>query len=194
MVNGKCRTAGEQSACFEVANEMAKKGTYVYEWPRPMVTVDAAVFGFFAGKAKLLLVNRKWEPYKGCWAIPGGFIEIDEELEDAVARELEEETGLADVDLEQMRTFGTVGRDPRGRQITVVFMGIAGKGRKRVRGGDDAAEARWFDIERLPENMAFDHKEVAEFAISRLKRKGLSREGRSRKTLKHLRDSGQISP
>jgi 8-oxo-dGTP diphosphatase len=166
--------AGGKNTCFEVGSDMAKKGTYVYEWPRPMVTVDAAVFGFFAGKAKLLLVNRKWEPYKGCWAMPGGFIEIDEELEDAVARELEEETGLADVELEQMRTFGTVGRDPRGRQITVVFMGIAGKGRKRVRGGDDAAEARWFDIERLPENMAFDHREVAEFAISRLKRKGLS--------------------
>ncbi len=159
-----------------------------------MVTVDAAVFGFFAGKAKLLLVNRKWDPYKGCWAMPGGFIEIDEELEDAVARELEEETGLAGVELEQMRTFGTVGRDPRGRQITVVFMGIAGKGQKRVRGGDDAAEARWFDIEKLPENMAFDHREVADFAISRVKRKGLSREGRPRKTLKHLRDSGQISP
>ncbi len=194
MVNGKRRMAGGQNACFEVGNKMGKKGTYVYEWPRPMVTVDAAVFGFFAGKAKLLLVNRKCDPYKGCWAMPGGFIEIDEELEDAVARELEEETGLAGIELEQMRTFGTVGRDPRGRQITVVFMGIAGKGQKRVRAGDDAAEARWFDIERLPENMAFDHREVADFAISRLKRKGLSREGRSRKTLKHLRDSGQISP
>jgi 8-oxo-dGTP diphosphatase len=168
--------AGGQNACFEVANEMAKKGTYVYEWPRPMVTVDAAVFGFFAGKAKLLLVNRKWEPYKGCWAMPGGFIEIDEELEDAVARELEEETGLVNIELEQMRTFGTVGRDPRGRQITVVFMGIAGKGQRRVRGGDDAAEARWFDIEKLPENMAFDHRDVAKFAISRLKRKRAYRE------------------
>jgi len=182
-VNSKRRMAGGQNACFELANEMAKKGTYVYEWPRPMVTVDAAVFGFFAGKAKLLLVNRKWEPYKGCWAIPGGFIEIDEELEDAVARELEEETGLADVQLEQMRTFGTVGRDPRGRQITVVFMGIAGKGQKRVRGGDDAAAARWFDIEKLPENMAFDHKEVAEFAISRLKRKRAYRENVARRQL-----------
>lgn len=176
MVNGKRRMADGQNACFEVANEMAKKGKYVYEWPRPMVTVDAAIFGFFAGKAKLLLVNRKWEPYKGCWAIPGGFIEIDEELEDAVARELEEETGLVNIELEQMRTFGRVGRDPRGRQITVVFMGIAGKGQKRVRGGDDAAEARWFDIERLPENMAFDHRAVAEFAIARLKRKRAYRE------------------
>lgn len=155
---------------------MAKKGKYCYEWPRPMVTVDAAVFRFWSEKAKLLLVRRKTEPYKGQWAMPGGFIELDEELEDAVARELEEETGLVNVGLEQMRTFGTVGRDPRGRQITIVFMGIAGAGQGRLRAGDDAAEARWFDIEKLPENMAFDHSEVAKFAIARLKRKKIYRE------------------
>ncbi len=90
---------------------MAKKGKYTYDWPRPMVTVDAVVFAFFEGKAKLLLVNRKKEPYKGKWALPGGFVGIDEELEDAVARELAEETGLAGVKLEQMHTFGRCGRD-----------------------------------------------------------------------------------
>jgi 8-oxo-dGTP diphosphatase len=136
-----------------------------------MVTVDAVVFGFFKNKAKLLLVKRKKEPFKGKWALPGGFVGIDEELEDAVARELVEEAGLADVRLEQMHTFGTVGRDPRGRQITVVFMGIAEKGRTRIRGGDDAAEARWFDMEKLPKGLAFDHNDVAEFAIKKLKRR-----------------------
>jgi ADP-ribose pyrophosphatase YjhB (NUDIX family) len=150
---------------------MATKGEYVYEWPRPMVTVDAAVFGFFDGRARLLLIKRGRYPYEGQWAIPGGFVEMDEELEDAVARELAEETGLTDVPLEQMRTFGTVGRDPRGRQITIVFMGIVGEGQTVVRGGDDAAEARWFDIEALPENMAFDHDAIARVAIGRLKRK-----------------------
>ena len=149
---------------------MAKKGKYVYEWPRPMVTVDAAVFRLSGGKAELLLVNRRREPYKGRWALPGGFIEIDEELEDAVVRELEEETGLVGVALEQVRAFGTVGRDPRGRQITVVFMGIAAKGHNKVRAGDDAAKAQWFDIEKLPEDMAFDHDEVARFAIGKLKK------------------------
>jgi len=136
-----------------------------------MVTVDAAVFSFSGGKARLLLINRKHEPYQGQWAIPGGFIEIDEELEDAVARELAEETGLTDIPLEQMRTFGTVGRDPRGRQITIVFMGIAGEDRTDIRAGDDAAQARWFDIDDLPPNMAFDHDAVAQIAIAKLRRK-----------------------
>ena len=136
-----------------------------------MVTVDAAVFSFRDGKARLLLINRKHEPYQGQWAIPGGFVEIDEELEDAVARELAEETGLTGISLEQMRTFGTVGRDPRGRQITVVFMGIAGEEQSNVRAGDDAAQAQWFDIDDLPPNMAFDHDAVAQVAISTLKMK-----------------------
>ncbi len=148
---------------------MAKKGKYIYDWPRPMVTVDAVVFGVFQNKAKLLLINRKKEPFKGKWALPGGFVGIDEELEDAVVRELAEETGLADIKLEQRHTFGTVGRDPRGRQITIVFMGIATKGQTRIKAGDDAAKARWFDIEELPKDMAFDHNEIAKFAIEKLK-------------------------
>ena len=147
---------------------MAKKGKYVYDWPRPMVTVDAVVFGFFGNKAKVLLIKRSNEPFIGKWALPGGFVGIDEELEDAIARELAEETGLCGVRLEQMHTFGGVGRDPRGRQITIVFMGIAKKGQTGIKAGDDTAEARWFDIERLPANMAFDHTEVARFAIRKL--------------------------
>jgi 8-oxo-dGTP diphosphatase len=150
---------------------MAKKGKYIYDWPRPMAAADATVFGFFAGKAKLLLVNRKNEPFKGKWALPGGFVNIDEELDDAVARELAEETGLAGVPLEQIHTFGNVGRDPRGRVITVVFMGIETKGRNKLKAGDDAAEARWFNIENLPKDLAFDHNEVVRFAIEKLKKK-----------------------
>ena len=150
---------------------MAKKGKYVYDWPRPMVTVDAAVFAFFRSRAKLLLINRGNEPFKGQWALPGGFIEIDEELEDAAVRELQEETGLSNVPLEQMHTFGKVGRDPRGRQITIVFMGVLKKRPPKIKGGDDAAKARWFDIEKLPKNMAFDHDEVTKFAIARFKKK-----------------------
>jgi 8-oxo-dGTP diphosphatase len=149
---------------------MAEKGKYVYEWPRPMVTVDAAVFGLFRDSVRLLLVKRKHDPYQGLWAIPGGFIEMDEELDDAAARELAEETGLTGVLLEQMRTYGTVGRDPRGRLITVVFMGLIEEKQAAIQAGDDAAEARWFDIDRLPEGMAFDHDKIARFAIRRLKR------------------------
>jgi len=148
---------------------MAKKGKYIYDWPRPMVTVDAVVFTFFRNKARLLLVNRKNEPFKGKWALPGGFVGIDEELDEAAARELAEETGLVAVPLEQMHTFGNVGRDPRGRQITIAFMGIATKGQNKIKAGDDAAEVRWFDIEKLPKDMAFDHNEVVKFAIEKLK-------------------------
>jgi 8-oxo-dGTP diphosphatase len=155
---------------------MAEKGKYVYDWPRPMVTVDAIVFALFAGKARLLLINRGNEPFKGKWALPGGFVGIDEELEAAAARELAEETGLKGVALEQMHTFGRCGRDPRGRQITVAFMGIIESGAKKVKAGDDASDARWFDIAELPKDMAFDHNEVAKFAIAKLRRKSAYRQ------------------
>jgi 8-oxo-dGTP diphosphatase len=157
---------------------MAKKGKYIYDWPRPMVTVDAAVFAFFGKKVKLLLINRGNQPFKGRWALPGGFVGIDEELEDAAARELKEETGLSNVPLEQMHTFGNVGRDPRGRQITIVFMGVLEKRPPKIKGGDDAAKARWFDIEKFPKNLAFDHDEVAKFAIARFKKKLVSAKAR----------------
>ncbi len=150
-------------------------GKYVYDWPRPMVTADAAVFAFFAGQAKLLLIRRKHEPYQGRWALPGGFVEMDEDLPDAAARELAEETGLRNVPLEQLATFGKPGRDPRGRTITVVYFGIAENEREPVEAGDDAAAVQWFDIENLPP-LAFDHDEIARCAISRLRRIGAGRE------------------
>ncbi len=150
---------------------MAQRGKYVYEWPRAMVTTDALVFDLTQGRVRVLLVNRKHDPYQGYWAVPGGFIEMDEELIDSAARELAEETGLTGVVLEQMQTFGTIGRDPRGRQITIVFTGIVEKGADEVQGGDDAAEARWFDIDDLPTNMAFDHADVVRIGIQKLKRK-----------------------
>jgi len=160
---------------------MAKKGKYVYDWPRPMVAADAMVFAFSKDKIKLLLVNRGFEPFKGKWSLPGGFVNIDEELEDAVARELAEETGLTGVHLEQLHTFGKCGRDPRGRVITVTFMGIITNGRNKIKPGDDAAKARWFEIEKLPKDMAFDHNEVVAFGIRKLKQKKIYRERRKNK-------------
>jgi 8-oxo-dGTP diphosphatase len=147
---------------------MVVKGKYVYDWPRPMVTVDAVVFLVSEGKAKALLIKRKKEPFKGKWAFPGGFVEMDEGLEEAIARELAEETGLCGVKLEQMRTFGKCGRDPRGRMISVAFVGTVEPDRATIKAGDDAAEAAWFDIDQLPE-LAFDHNEMANTAIERLK-------------------------
>ena len=136
-----------------------------------MVTADAVVFAYFDGEAKILLIKRKNEPFKGQWAVPGGFVDMDEELETAAARELAEETGLVGVRLEQMHTFGECGRDPRGRQITVAFMGVASEGAGKIKAGDDAAEARWFDIDELPSDLAFDHDKMTAFAIKELKRK-----------------------
>jgi 8-oxo-dGTP diphosphatase len=145
---------------------MAVQGEYIYEWPRPMVTVDALIFAVCGGRKSVLLIKRGNEPYKGLWAVPGGFVEMDEELETAAARELFEETGIEGIELKQMHTFGTVGRDPRGRQITVVFTATVDKEIKPT-AGDDAAEAKWFDIEDLPQ-LAFDHDKVIAMGIEKL--------------------------
>ncbi len=149
---------------------MAKKGKYIYDWPRPMVTADAVVFATDSDGVKVLLIKRRKYPFGGKWAIPGGFVEMDEELHDAAKRELAEETSLTGVELEQMHTFGTIGRDPRGRQITTVYMGVARADQMAVKAGDDAQEAKWFDIDNLPE-MGFDHDEVAKMAIEKLREK-----------------------
>jgi 8-oxo-dGTP diphosphatase len=154
-----------------INKDMAKQGKYVYEWPRAMVTVDTAVFSLSGCKARVLLIKRGNEPFKGMWALPGGFIEMDEELEAAAARELAEETGLVDVELEQMRTYGTCGRDPRGRQITIVFLGIVTKEADKIKAGDDAAEVKWFDADKLSEELAFDHEEIIAFAADELEKK-----------------------
>ncbi|MHC4759141.1 MAG: NUDIX domain-containing protein [Planctomycetota bacterium] len=155
---------------------MGSKDKYIYEWPRPMVTVDAIVFSLLRDKSngikvKLLLIKRGQEPFKDQWALPGGFVGIDEELEKAAKRELQEETNLKGVELEQMHTFGKVGRDPRGRQITIAYIGIVTKEQPDIKGGDDADEAKWFDINALPSKMAFDHSQIAEYAITELRRK-----------------------
>ncbi len=147
---------------------MAEKARYVYDWPRPMVTVDAAVFAFFEGKPRLLLIQRRHEPFRDHWALPGGFVEMDEDLPEAASRELAEETGLQGVRLEQLHTFGRPGRDPRGHTITVVYFGIAGQDQQQVKAADDAAQVQWFDIDHLP-RMAFDHDEIAQCAVGRLR-------------------------
>jgi 8-oxo-dGTP diphosphatase len=145
---------------------MAERQKYVYDWPRPMVTVDAIVFNTSGDSPKLLLIKRGNEPFKGKWAFPGGFVDMDEELENAAARELAEETGLTGVKLTQLQAFGKCGRDPRGRNISVMFIGITKD--SKIKGGDDAAEAKWFDIDKLPD-MGFDHNDVAAIAIEKLK-------------------------
>ncbi len=153
---------------FKDSEDMAKKGKYVYEWPRAMVTVDSVIFRQTKNCLEVLLIKRGNEPYKGRWSLPGGFIEMDEELEDAAARELKEETGVSSVNLTQMRTYGTVGRDPRGRVISIVFRGMV-KGNLKIKSGDDAADVKWFSVKGLPEKMGFDHRRIITDAIKMLK-------------------------
>lgn len=131
---------------------------YTYKYPRPALTVDAIVLK--KESRQLLLIQRGIEPFMGKWALPGGFVEMDELLVDACRRELIEETGLEIGDLTQFMAADKVDRDPRGRTISVLFFGSVSEDAV-VKGGDDAREARWFPIDKLPE-LAFDHGELIE--------------------------------
>ena len=115
----------------------------------------------------MLLIERGNEPYKGMWAFPGGFVEDDEDLEAAAIRELHEETGLLLPGLKQLHTFGTPGRDPRGRTVSVIYYAIVNAGDHAVKGGDDAANAQWVNVKDIAA-MAFDHKEILDFALQAL--------------------------
>ncbi|SDS52820.1 8-oxo-dGTP diphosphatase [Gillisia sp. Hel1_33_143] len=130
------------------------------------ITVDTVIFYKIDKALKLLLIQRKNSPFKEKWALPGGFLEEGETLVNAAARELEEETGLTNVNLIQMEAYGAIGRDPRGRTISIAFMGLLDK-EEIVAGADDAMNAKWFDIRNLPE-LAFDHAEILDAALSRL--------------------------
>ncbi|HOY38804.1 MAG TPA: NUDIX hydrolase [Bacteroidales bacterium] len=130
---------------------------YSYQYPRPMVTVDMVVIATSVSHS-VLLIRRKNEPFAGRWALPGGFVDMNESLEIAAARELLEETGLSLANLEQFKAYGNVDRDPRGRNIAVVFYSIIPEA-VTVTGNDDAIEAGWFDVNDLPE-LAFDHKRI----------------------------------
>ena len=127
-----------------------------------MVTVDAVVFTGEEKDRRVVLIQRKHEPYAGCWALPGGFVDMDESLEAAVARELQEETGLSGVALTQFHTFGDPGRDPRGRSISVAYYGFIPLP-VPLQAADDAAEAEWFPMKHLP-RLAFDHEQIISIA------------------------------
>ena len=138
--------------------------TYTYKYPRPAVTTDCVVFRFDGSQLKTLLIERGNEPYKGCWAFPGGFLNMDENAEQCALRELEEETGLKLDHVEEFGTFSEVDRDPRGRVISIAFYGITEL--SEVKGGDDAAKAQWFPIDEIPP-LAFDHDRMLEQALKK---------------------------
>ncbi len=140
--------------------------SYTYEYPRPAVTTDVILIARNP-HPQVLLIRRGNDPFKDCWALPGGFVDMDEDLPMAALRELNEETGIADVEIQQFKTYGSVNRDPRHRTISVVYTSIIEAPVKAV-GMDDAAEAAWFAVDQLPP-LAFDHSLIMEEAIQALK-------------------------
>lgn len=136
--------------------------TYTYKYPRPAVTADCVVITK-EEHPKVLLIQRGADPYKGCWAFPGGFMNMDETTEQCAIRELEEETGLRVSDVHQIGAYSKVDRDPRGRTITVAYLAIL-NAPVEVKGQDDAANAEWWSLSALPE-LAFDHADIMWDAI-----------------------------
>lgn len=140
---------------------------YQYKYPHPALTTDSVVFGFDGKRLHVLLIERGIEPFKGSWALPGGFMTPDETVEQCAMRELKEETGVEKVFLEQFHVFSSVRRDPRERVVTVAFLALVRKADFRLIAGDDAARASWFDLDELPP-LAFDHDEIIAMARRKL--------------------------
>jgi 8-oxo-dGTP diphosphatase len=143
---------------------------HTYEFPRPALTVDCVVFGLDEGDLKVLLIERDLPPFDGRWALPGGFVNVDEDLETAARRELEEETGVAKVYLEQLYTFGEVERDPRERVVSVAYYALVKLPDHRIQAATDARSAAWFAVSETP-RLAFDHERILDTALARLKAK-----------------------
>jgi len=143
---------------------------YTYEFQRPALTVDCVVFGLDEEDLKIILIQRDREPFEGRWAIPGGFVHIDESLEEAAIRELKEETGVQNVFLEQLYTFGDIDRDPRERVVSVAYYALVNLMDHDIRATTDARNAAWFSVDDIP-SLPFDHDRIVEVALMRLKGK-----------------------
>ena len=144
--------------------------SFTYEYPRPALAVDCVVSGLDDDDLKVLLIRRDLEPFRGRWALPGGFVRVDETVDDAARRELSEETGVSRVFLEQLYTFGALGRDPRERVVSVAYLALVNLSDHRVKAATDAREAAWFAVSDMPA-LAFDHDEIVAMALERLRGK-----------------------
>jgi 8-oxo-dGTP diphosphatase len=143
---------------------------HTYEYPRAALTVDCVVFGLDDEDLKVLLIQRALPPFEGKWALPGGFVRVTETLEEAARRELEEETGLSQVFLEQLYTFGGVERDPRERVVSVAYYALVKLSDHDVHAATDARDAAWFGVHDVP-TLAFDHATILQTALERLRGK-----------------------
>jgi len=140
--------------------------SYTYRYPRAALTVDCVIFGRSTGGTSLLLIRRKSEPFQGRWALPGGFVELHETLEQGALRELEEETGVRVARVEQLRAFDAVDRDPRERVISIAHYASVEQAEHVPRAADDASEVAWFPLTALPP-LAFDHARIVAAALER---------------------------
>lgn len=143
---------------------------HTYKYPRAALTVDCVVFGFDGGALQVLLIQRGLEPFKDHWALPGGFVQMNETLDEAARRELQEETGLREIFLEQLYTFSGVDRDPRERVISVAYYALVKPADHTTAASTDAADAQWFPVTEIPP-LAFDHATILEAALKRLRGK-----------------------
>ena len=141
--------------------------SFTYKYPRPALTVDSLVFYKDNSDIRILLIQRANPPFKNSWAFPGGFVDMDETLKNAASRELFEEAGIQNIDLEQLYAFDEIDRDPRHRTISVVFYGFSKSLNIKIKAGDDAKNVAWYSLNDLPE-LAFDHKSILNFAIKKL--------------------------
>ncbi|MFA5084545.1 MAG: NUDIX domain-containing protein [Candidatus Paceibacterota bacterium] len=147
---------------------MEKNMNDIRKYEKPSVTVDIVIYTIQDNDLKVLLVKRGVEPFKGKWAIPGGFVKIHEFLEDAAKRELAEETGVKDVYLEQLYSFGDPERDPRGRVITIAYMALINSEKIKLSAATDVSEAQWFSLKKI-QSLAFDHRKILDYSLKRLK-------------------------
>jgi 8-oxo-dGTP diphosphatase len=143
---------------------------HTYQYPRGALTVDCVVFGLDANALKVMLIQRALPPFEGKWALPGGFVKLDETLDEAARRELEEETGLRNIYLEQLYTFGAVKRDPRERVVSVAHYALVNLADHNVKAATDASDAAWFSVDEVP-SLAFDHADILGMALKRLQGK-----------------------
>jgi 8-oxo-dGTP diphosphatase len=144
--------------------------SFSYEYARAALAVDCVVFGVDDGDLKVLLIKRKLAPFQGAWALPGGFVRLDETVDEAARRELAEEASVSDVYLEQLYTFSGLDRDPRERVVSVAYYALAKLSDHRIRAATDASDAAWHPADKLPK-LAFDHKDIIEVARERLRGK-----------------------
>lgn len=151
---------------FEVFMNTIEIMPFTYEYPRPALTVDAVVFKKENDNCFVLLIKRDNYPFEGQWAFPGGFVDMDENLENAVKRELAEETSIENIELRQLYTFGALDRDPRHRTVSVVYYAIVDKNTDlvKIKAADDARAVKWFNINEIPK-LAFDHNEIFKKAL-----------------------------